>query len=101
MSLHPPEVVLGRPITQAVDIWNLGCTVRGSTNPPMLALNLLFVKTYELVIGRAPFDAGFSDKELLPQFKKMIGGVPDKWIQDAFGDSQSVEGIIGQTSPII
>jgi serine/threonine protein kinase len=28
LSLHPPELVFQRPLTQAVDIWNLGCTVR-------------------------------------------------------------------------
>lgn len=26
-SLYPPELVFKRPLTQAVDIWNLGCTV--------------------------------------------------------------------------
>jgi serine/threonine-protein kinase SRPK3 len=30
MSFHPPELVFRRPLTEAVDIWNLGCTVRAS-----------------------------------------------------------------------
>lgn len=65
MSLHPPELVFRHPLTEAVDIWNLGCT------------------TYELVIGRTPFEAGMDDRELVPQFQKVLGGVPNQWIQDA------------------
>ncbi|QYS95402.1 Protein kinase domain-containing protein [Trichoderma simmonsii] len=64
-SLHPPELVFRHPLTEAVDIWNLGCT------------------TYELVIGRTPFEAWMDDRELVPQFQKVLGGVPDQWIQDA------------------
>ncbi|KAM6481756.1 kinase-like domain-containing protein [Trichoderma sp. SZMC 28011] len=64
-SLHPPELVFRHPLTEAVDIWNLGCT------------------TYEIVIGRTPFEAWMDDRELVPQFQKMLGGVPDQWIQDA------------------
>lgn len=40
-------------------------------------------KTYELVIGRTPFEAGMDGRELVPQFQKVLGGVPDQWIQDA------------------
>ncbi|KAL2194721.1 kinase-like domain-containing protein [Corynascus similis CBS 632.67] len=29
LSLHPPELVFRRPLTRAVDVWNLGCTVLG------------------------------------------------------------------------
>ncbi|KAL8914574.1 MAG: hypothetical protein Q9172_007050 [Xanthocarpia lactea] len=84
-SLHPPELVFQHVLTEAVDIWNLGCTVRRSTLSPILTLNLLPVKTYELVIGRTPFEAYFGqyDKVLVPQFQKVIGGVPDKWVEDA------------------
>ncbi|PNP51060.1 hypothetical protein THARTR1_08288 [Trichoderma harzianum] len=65
MSFHPPELVFRHPLTEAVDIWNLGCT------------------TYELVIGRAPFEAWMDDRELIPQFQKVLGDVPEQWIQDA------------------
>jgi serine/threonine protein kinase len=31
LSLHPPELVFQHPLSMAVDIWNLGSTVRKST----------------------------------------------------------------------
>ncbi|KAL9624169.1 MAG: hypothetical protein Q9160_001691 [Pyrenula sp. 1 TL-2023] len=65
ISLHPPELVFRRNLTEAVDIWNLGST------------------TYELVTGRSPFEAVFDDKFLIPQFQKIIGGVPDRWVEVA------------------
>lgn len=34
MSLHPPELVFQHILTEAVDIWNLGSTVRLSTQSP-------------------------------------------------------------------
>lgn len=40
-------------------------------------------KTYELVAGRTPFEAWMDNRELIPQFQKVLGGVPDQWIQDA------------------
>jgi len=45
-----------------VDVWNLGCTI------------------YELITGRILFEAIFSDHELIPQFKKVIGDIPEDWI---------------------
>ncbi|KAK0739484.1 kinase-like domain-containing protein [Apiosordaria backusii] len=65
MSHHPPELVFQRVLSKAVDIWNLGST------------------TYELVTGRTPFEADFDDKDLIPQFQKVIGGIPEQWIHDA------------------
>ncbi|SPO01704.1 related to multidrug resistance protein [Cephalotrichum gorgonifer] len=66
MSLHPPELVFQRGLSSSVDIWNLGCT------------------TYELVTGRTILDADFNnDLALIPQFKKVVGGLPEQWIQDA------------------
>ncbi|KAM0455292.1 hypothetical protein ACHAO4_004170 [Trichoderma viride] len=64
MSFHPPELVFRRPLTEAVDIWNLGCT------------------TYELVIGRSPLEAFMDDRELIPQLQKVLGGLPEQWIQE-------------------
>lgn len=42
------------------------------------------MKTYELVIGRPVFEAFRDEYSLIPQFKKVIGGVPEDWIPDAF-----------------
>ncbi|PQE30497.1 CMGC SRPK kinase protein [Rutstroemia sp. NJR-2017a WRK4] len=64
-SLHPPELVFQHPLTKAVDIWNLGST------------------TFELVTGRSPFEADFDDRALIPQFQKVLGGVPENWVHDA------------------
>ncbi|KAF2110989.1 kinase-like domain-containing protein [Lophiotrema nucula] len=68
MSLHPPELVFRRTLSKVIDIWNLGST------------------TYELVIGRTPFEADFDDRELIPQFQKVVGGVPVEWVLDAIND---------------
>ncbi|KAK4466343.1 kinase-like domain-containing protein [Cladorrhinum samala] len=64
-SHHPPELVFQHTLSKAVDIWNLGST------------------TYELVIGRTPFEADFDNTRLIPQFQKVVGGVPKQWILDA------------------
>ena len=100
MSLHPPELVFQHILTEAVDIWNLGSTVRGSIQSPILTFNLLPVKTYELVTGRTPFEAFFDDKDLIPQFQKVIGGIPDKWVQYALTSGILKERIDGQISLI-
>ncbi|KAL2201500.1 kinase-like domain-containing protein [Corynascus similis CBS 632.67] len=68
LSLHPPELVFKRPLTQAVDIWNLGCTL------------------YELAIGRTPFEAGFDNRELIPQYGQVLGGVPTGWVREALAN---------------
>lgn len=80
MSLHPPELVFQHALTEAVDIWNLGST------------------TYELVTGRTPFEAFFDDKELVPQFQKVIGGVPEEWVQDAISNGVLKERIDGSSA---
>lgn len=43
---------------------------------------LIKSKTYKLVTGRTPFEAFMDDRELIPQFKKVIGGVPEQWIRE-------------------
>lgn len=58
------------------------------------------MKTYELVIGRTPFEGFGDDKPLIPQFRKVIGGVPDKWVQDALSSGLLTPKINGQISPI-
>ncbi|KAI0104252.1 kinase-like domain-containing protein [Nemania sp. FL0031] len=68
LSLHPPELVLKRPLTQAVDIWNLGCTL------------------YQLAVGRTPFEAWFDNRELIPQYRQVLGGVPTEWVHEALAD---------------
>ncbi|KAJ8110712.1 hypothetical protein ONZ43_g5805 [Nemania bipapillata] len=68
LSLYPPELVFKRPITQAVDIWNLGCTM------------------YELALGRTPFEAGFDNQELIPQYRQILGGVPAEWVREALAN---------------
>jgi hypothetical protein len=45
--------------------------------------NLSSVKTYELVTSCTPFEAWMDDKQLILQFQVVIGGVPEKWIQEA------------------
>ena len=41
------------------------------------------LKTYQLVVGRTAFEAFSNDKGLIPQFQKVIGGVPEQWVDDA------------------
>ncbi|KAL7952505.1 kinase-like domain-containing protein [Trichoderma compactum] len=53
MSLHPPELTFRHTLTEA------------------------------LVTGHSPFEAGMDDRELIPQFQKVLGGVPGQRIQDA------------------
>ncbi|PVH99850.1 kinase-like protein [Periconia macrospinosa] len=67
LVLHPPELVFRRPLTQAVDIWNLGCT------------------TLEILTGRLPFYMcpGDKEQELVPQFRALLGNLPAGWIADA------------------
>ncbi|ROW17514.1 hypothetical protein VPNG_00929 [Cytospora leucostoma] len=73
VSFYPPELVFKRKLTEAVDIWNLGST------------------TYELVIGRPAFEAFLDEYSLIPQFRKVIGGVPEDWISDAFSSGVLTE----------
>lgn len=44
------------------------------------------VKTFELVTGRTPFEAGFNDRGLIPQFQSVLGAIPDGWNSDAVRD---------------
>ncbi|KAH6845666.1 kinase-like domain-containing protein [Chaetomium sp. MPI-CAGE-AT-0009] len=68
LSLHPPELVFKRPLTLAVDIWSLGCAL------------------YELAIGRTPFEAGFDNRELVPQYGQVLGRVPVEWVREALAN---------------
>lgn len=61
-------MVFWRPLSEAVDIWNLGCT------------------TYELVTGRTKFESWFHDGELPNQFRRGIGEIPEQWMLDATKD---------------
>lgn len=47
-----------------------------------------------------PFEAYFDDKGLIPQFQKVIGGVPEKWVQDAFSNGVLKESIDGEAPPV-
>lgn len=46
-------------------------------------MKLTTSQTYELVTGRTPFEADFDDKDLVSQFQKVLGGVPEQWISEA------------------
>ncbi|TFK65632.1 kinase-like protein [Pluteus cervinus] len=72
-SFHPPELVFRHAMSSAVDIWNLACT------------------TFELVTGRTLFEAGFENRELIPQFKKVIGNLPQGWVADAIANNVLAE----------
>ncbi|KAF8246148.1 kinase-like protein [Wilcoxina mikolae CBS 423.85] len=65
LSLHPPELVFSHTLSNAVDIWNLGCTI------------------FELTSGQCPFNADLSNHELIPQFEKVLGKIPPHWIEEA------------------
>ncbi len=85
LSLHPPELAFKRPLTQAVDIWNLGCTVRRVSAAATSRL-LTSSQMYELVVGHTLFEAGFDNLELIPQYEKVLGGVPAEWVREALAD---------------
>lgn len=34
------------------------------------------------MIGRTPLEAFMDDRELIPQFQKVLGGLPEQWIQE-------------------
>ena len=42
----------------------------------------------------------FEEKDLIPQFQKVIGGVPEKWVQDALSNGVLNDGIDGQLLPV-
>lgn len=41
------------------------------------------METYELLIGRPPFEADLNNNELIPKFQTVIGNVPEAWICQA------------------
>lgn len=36
----------------------------------------------ELITGRPPLEATKEDSELIPQFKEVLGGIPEQWMQE-------------------
>jgi len=44
------------------------------------------IRTYELITGPL-FEATFPDHQLIPQFKKVIGNMPEDWISNALRDN--------------
>ena len=65
----------------------------------MLIMNLSPSQTHELVTGRTPF-AAFAREHLVPQFQKVIGGVPKKWVRDGLSNGVLKKSIDGKFTPI-
>ncbi|KAF8465508.1 kinase-like domain-containing protein [Kalaharituber pfeilii] len=78
-SLHPPEVVFQLPLSEAVDIWNLGCT------------------TFELVMG-SPLFWVLTTRSLPPMFEKVCGDMPAEWMPHAVARGIFAENEIDMSS---
>ena len=59
-----PEVILGIPYTQAIDIWSVGLV------------------TVELFLGR-PLIPGYSEYDQLKKIIQLIGKIPDSMLEKA------------------
>jgi hypothetical protein len=67
---------------------------------PFIGQLITLSTTCELVTGRTPFEADFDDRALIPQFQKVIGGLPELWIRDALSSGVLKEPPDSLSSPI-
>ncbi len=60
---------------------------------------LRYKQTFELVTGRTPFEGWCDARGMIPQFKKVLGNLPEAWIQDAL-ESKVLEEVPDGSSPM-
>jgi hypothetical protein len=65
----------------------------------LINCQLCLHQTFELVAGRTLLEAGFKNQDLIPQFEKVLGGLPQQWIQDAIEAGVLQERPDGASSP--
>jgi hypothetical protein len=47
---------------------------------------LTLPQIYQLAIGRTPFEAAFDNRQLIPQYGQVLGGVPKDWVDEALAN---------------
>jgi hypothetical protein len=47
---------------------------------------LTLPQIYELAIGRTLFEAAFDNRQLIPQYGQVLGGVPKEWVDEALAN---------------